>query len=510
MKRGTLTTVFVLSLVFILSIQFIAAGTVDFLSITDETYYNNGYEVNPVAVITFGAGENVEWSSLNLTDEDGVKIEMFNSTVLSNNMFFYTFYMGNVEYYDMVAYAKFTGTTDPVASPTIRIYKNNPPIASFTVDNAFGLAPLAIQFTDASSDAGGQTFTWAWDFGDNIGTSILQSPTYTFDTAGTYEVSLNITEEDTTLALTSIFTKQIVVRSDCLTTVVLGDTCIPIPADLACSGSDVAGLKCDDASAGMYCRTYQNGEYKSGSMVCDGDNTHTLVNYGSPGSCGGSGEWVESLICIGEGAPGNCVDTDESYSDPTLVKGNVTVGDADPVEDVCASDDITLNEKSCSSLGALVEIDVICLDGCVGGACLTAGGAGCEVDSDKGVSAAPLKSRLKGTGDKIYYCGLDSYWHETILIDSGDACLEDYQCESNTCVDGVCISITAELQAQRSILQRIWCFLTNMNSYFAGATDLGPDAPRRPYCDCLYRDDGEILPGMEDVWEDVCMYDVPA
>jgi len=62
-----------------------------------------------------------------------------------------------------------------------------PLLASFTVNQTTGPAPLAIRFTDTSSD---QPDSWSWNFGDG-GTSSLQNPVHTYTTAGTYTVRLD-------------------------------------------------------------------------------------------------------------------------------------------------------------------------------------------------------------------------------------------------------------------------------------------------------------------------------
>jgi PKD repeat protein len=60
------------------------------------------------------------------------------------------------------------------------------PVASFTADHTSGTAPLAVQFTDTSSNV---PTSWSWDFGDGS-TSIEQSPAHTYADAGSYTVSL--------------------------------------------------------------------------------------------------------------------------------------------------------------------------------------------------------------------------------------------------------------------------------------------------------------------------------
>ena len=65
------------------------------------------------------------------------------------------------------------------------------PVADFSADVTNGEAPLAVQFTDASS---GSPTSWAWDFeNDGIVDSTEQSPSHIYTTAGTYTVNLTAT-----------------------------------------------------------------------------------------------------------------------------------------------------------------------------------------------------------------------------------------------------------------------------------------------------------------------------
>ena len=65
----------------------------------------------------------------------------------------------------------------------------SPPTASFTVV----CSGFACNFTDTSTDADGTVTSWAWDFGDGA-TSTLQNPSRTYATAGTYTVTLIVTD----------------------------------------------------------------------------------------------------------------------------------------------------------------------------------------------------------------------------------------------------------------------------------------------------------------------------
>ena len=62
------------------------------------------------------------------------------------------------------------------------------PEAEFTADPTIGESPLTVQFTDEST---GDPATWRWDFGDGE-TLTEQHPSHTYASAGTYSVSLTV------------------------------------------------------------------------------------------------------------------------------------------------------------------------------------------------------------------------------------------------------------------------------------------------------------------------------
>ncbi|WP_282133844.1 PKD domain-containing protein [Cellulophaga baltica] len=89
--------------------------------------------------------------------------------------------------------------------------ENQYPTAIASSDVTSGAPSLAVQFTgDTSSDPDtGDTLTYAWDFGDGT-TATTANPSHSFTTAGTYTVTLTITD-DGTPALTSTDTITIIV-----------------------------------------------------------------------------------------------------------------------------------------------------------------------------------------------------------------------------------------------------------------------------------------------------------
>ena len=69
-------------------------------------------------------------------------------------------------------------------------------------DFAWSATDLSVQFTDQSSDEDGTIVAWSWDFGDSNRSS-EQNPAHTYATAGTYNVTLTVTDDDVTQDTTS-------------------------------------------------------------------------------------------------------------------------------------------------------------------------------------------------------------------------------------------------------------------------------------------------------------------
>ena len=71
-------------------------------------------------------------------------------------------------------------------------YESGPvaPTAEFVGDPTAGPAALTVNFTDLST---GNPTSWSWDFGDGVGTSTVQNPSYTYNNIGTYTVTLTAT-----------------------------------------------------------------------------------------------------------------------------------------------------------------------------------------------------------------------------------------------------------------------------------------------------------------------------
>lgn len=92
--------------------------------------------------------------------------------------------------------ALLTGFADPNIDDKVKVLNfkvesNTVTIADFSGMPTTGAAPLTVQFTDFSS--GLPPTAWLWNFGDGVGTSTVQHPSYTYQNPGTYDVTLTVT-----------------------------------------------------------------------------------------------------------------------------------------------------------------------------------------------------------------------------------------------------------------------------------------------------------------------------
>ena len=78
--------------------------------------------------------------------------------------------------------------------------------ASFTEDNATGVVPLTVHFTDTST---GNITGWEWNFGDSTDHVYVQNPVHIFNATGEFIVTLTVNNNSTEYSST---TRNIVVE----------------------------------------------------------------------------------------------------------------------------------------------------------------------------------------------------------------------------------------------------------------------------------------------------------
>ena len=81
------------------------------------------------------------------------------------------------------------GNANVTVTGIYNVTQYNKPVAYFTANKLTGNKPLTVKFSDQST---GMPTKWLWNFG-NGDISTLRNPSYTFTSAGTYKVQLNVT-----------------------------------------------------------------------------------------------------------------------------------------------------------------------------------------------------------------------------------------------------------------------------------------------------------------------------
>jgi PKD repeat protein len=186
--------------------------------------------------------------------------------------------------------APFTGLTGPV---TFRFYGWNAELngGTFSIDNVTingsVVAPAALNadfsattecegnatvFTDMSSGPSAIT-TWSWDFGDGSIFSTTQNPTHTYASAGTYNVTLTVSDASTTDSYTTTVTVNPAPVAMFLSS-----------ANTVCSGSTVVFSDVSTISSGtITAYSWNFGDPASGSANTSSfsSTSHTYYTDGS-------------------------------------------------------------------------------------------------------------------------------------------------------------------------------------------------------------------------------------
>ncbi len=152
-----------------------------------------------------------------------------------------------------------------------------------------------------------------------------------------------------------------------------------------------------------------------------------------------------------------CTDSDGGLS--YFEKGKVIDYLNDEYGDFCTED--VLTEYICKD-NQKDSMTFTCPHGCSNGACLPppdrGGRAVCihdlGVEGKIEVDPRVRVDLIRPVG--LNYCDPRDLEFKPVIA-NGDSCLNDYECSSNACIDGECISLRLELQKQTNLLTKILC-----------------------------------------------------
>lgn len=165
----------------------------------------NGAEPLPVQITDTSTGTPTSWDYT--IKGYGTNATAFNNASTAQNPHF-TFLVGN---YTVVLIASNIDGSSTSAPTWVNV--SSTLTASFTSNVTSGQSPLAVAFTDTSSNATYKIDSWNWIFGDigGVNTSTTQNPVHTYTGAGTYSANLTIT--NTSNSLTSSVLHTILVNA---------------------------------------------------------------------------------------------------------------------------------------------------------------------------------------------------------------------------------------------------------------------------------------------------------
>jgi PKD repeat protein len=144
------------------------------------------------------------------------------------------------------------------------------PVAAFSGSPTSGTAPLTVQFTDASTNT---PTVWVWSFGDGIGNSTLQNPSYTYPNAGTYPVTLT--------AVNGAGSNVCVKSSYIAVTSVVATTTVPVPAFSGTPTSGTAPLTVQFTDTSTGSPTNWTWDFGDGNTSTLEDPGYTYVSNGT-------------------------------------------------------------------------------------------------------------------------------------------------------------------------------------------------------------------------------------
>ncbi len=196
-----------------------------------------------------------------------------------------------------------------------------------------------LTFTDLSTPNSGALNGWSWTFGD-AGTSLLQNPTHTYAAAGTYTVTLSVTNDKGCVS-NPILSRNVTVNAQPVTDAILPEVCL----------SDT------------YAQFYDNS-----SVAAPGSITSWLWNFGDPGSGPLNTSTLEdpqhSYSATGNYTVTLTTTTNNGCSStatfPFTINGDIPVANFNALNatTMCANDSISIQDASTVNFGSITKVEI--------------------------------------------------------------------------------------------------------------------------------------------------------
>ena len=227
-----------------------------------------------------------------------------------------------------------TGTATVIIHPL--------PTADFTNSNP-QCPGIAVDFTDQSLPNVGALTTWSWNFGDPAtgaaNTSTLQNPSHIYYTAGTYTITLTVTNDKG--CVSNILTRQIIIRDKPEAGFILPDVCLN---DTYAQFNDTSTVAAPSVLAAW--------QWNFGDPVSGANNTSVLQNPQHSYTAVGAYP-VELIVTSNHG----CKDTitTQLYVNGSFPVANFTV--SNPLS-LCANDSVAIVEASTVFPGNITKVEI--------------------------------------------------------------------------------------------------------------------------------------------------------
>lgn len=216
------------------------------------------------------------------------------------------------------------------------------PTAAFTNSNP-QCPGIAVDFTDQSVPNVGSLTGWNWNFGDpasgTANTSALQNPTHIFYTAGTYTITLTVTNDEG--CVSNVLTRQLIIRAKPEAGFILPDVCLN---DTYAQFNDTSRV---DAPSVISAWQWNFGDPGSGvnnsSVLQNPQHSYTAV-----------GAYPVELIAT---SSHGCKDTvlTQLYVNGSFPVANFTV--SSPAT-LCANDSVSIIEASTVFPGNITKVEI--------------------------------------------------------------------------------------------------------------------------------------------------------